>query len=338
MNPHASIYDELYKRRRSTRMAPRPTAYCCDNGGLTLAEAWYATASGSLALHDKPPSPFIQSAPQFEAAFMDAKGHYQPVFRIATAAQPPSMDPHARRWQLLDDVLHQAMRRAASPEWQDTLLVIYDPDALDDTGSALDTWLAHWSTELRPRGGMVLTSQPFFEWLRDRLSHAQDTHLHFCYVALEPIDPMTASPSPGESATVLWMERWQTGQTVSASPTPGMALSAPIFNEAPCTTETLTTLLAPDTSYAALVWDGHDSTQLKPLLKAVQQPFVQEVIDSDALWFVRRLTGALYHYDALQIALAANVATVHQVCVRVLNTSRLGRGASLSVTAMTPQT
>lgn len=326
-----SIYDELYKRRRAAKPKhERPTFYACESAGLTLVDAWYATAAGMRHLNDEPLPATLQAAPQFEPALTAPCGQYRPVYRVNTAS-PPLAAADQRRWQLLDEVIQHAMARASAPEWQDARLVIHLLQPSKGTGEELDAWLRHWPSHARPRDDVEMTTLPLFDWLAERLAVAQDTHAHVCFIAIEAIDPRTPELSPGESATVLWLERWQVGK---AKPAQGVELLAPVFGDPLADTgagigldvtantrtadtsaaEPLPARLAELPPCGALVWDGHHPAHFKPLLNALPRIEALSRLDGEAFWSLTRLSGTLHHYDALHVVLAAH-AVHQQQCV-----------------------
>lgn len=312
---HRSIFDELYKRRRP-RTPERPAHYACDDRGLTLADAWYSTPLGAHRLSDVLPSSAMQALLQFDPAFINSSGQYEPVYRIATPVSP-AVDAMSRRWQLLDEIIRHGMRQHSVSAWQQAQLVIYDPLANHAAGAVLDAWLSHWPSAARPQGGITLTSLPFFEWLAQRLAQAKDTHCHICFVALEAADPASGASSPGESTTVLWLQRWLVDDP---RPTQGIELTSPVFSNAPFSTESITALLAQAPASEAWVWDGHDPSQLTSLLKARAHSEALGGLEDDAFWSLSRLAGQLHHFDALQVALAAHASYQKQCKALALNT------------------
>ena len=210
------------------------------------------------------------------------------------------------------------MQRMALSEWQNSLLVIYDPNVTDETGYLLDKWLAHWPAELRPKGGLTLTSLPFLEWLAQRLMLAQDLHLHFCFVAIEPLNPALVSSSPGESATALWLKRSESNGLKNQED--GIIMSAPNIINKEFGAELFDNFMGNLSAYDALIWDGDNNKFFKKILKLLHLKGASNILENNTIWAVKRMAGCLQHYDALQVALASQVAIDSSSKVILLNT------------------
>lgn len=300
MSRQPSIYDELHKRRRSTR-SPDALIKHYDGTGMFLMDAWYASAGGICTSNNALPQPFQQTEPSFDNAFMDERGHYLPIYRAKIGSWPASSNVSSRQWQLLEGVLFNIRQHASFFERYNSLLVIYDPNAVgENAGVVTDKWLSHWPCSLRPRGGVEITSKPFFEWLAHRLSKSQDAHLNFCFVAIEAIDSSCASVYSGESATVLWLQRRKLNDENN---TGKIVIKFPVLDSVLPPVDVVNNMLENVPSHKAIVWDGHDSQMLKPLFNILLKKS-PESIENNALWPVKPLSGGLRHYDAFLVAIA----------------------------------